>query len=792
VNAAVRRWVRGVGGLAAAGLVVGVSVFIAMPVPQALLGYRPVASVKVLDRHGTLLRELHSTADGRSTPLGAKDISSSVRSAFLAAEDHRFFGHLGVSWSAIARALGQNLVAGRVVQGGSTITQQLARTLIPRPRTLWGKAQEALWAMRLEAHLSKEEILTQYLNRVSFGNNTFGLEAAAQLYFGKKAEYLSLGQAAMLASIPRGPTAYDPFRHPTRLSARRAWVLDRMGKTQLESAEAISLARLEPVDLTAFSAVFRAPHFVDYVVAHTEQWGLGQAAVIRTSLDLALQGAVEEQVAEEIDRLADRRVGSAAAVVVDNATGEVLAYAGSADFFKANAQGQNDGVQMRRQPGSALKPFIYAEAFRRGYTPATVIADLESAFGAPKGAYSPKNYDRRLHGPVRAREALASSYNVPAVRIADDIGLGQALGVLRNAGFESLSAGAEHYGLGLALGNGEVSLWEAARAYAGLARGGVVRPLIPILQATTADGVELALPRELKPRRFADARAVNLVTHILSDNAARAKAFGIDNALRLPFPTAAKTGTSKGYSDNWTVGFTHERTVAVWAGNFDGTPMVQVSGITGAGPVFRRVMTRAMREVTPAALVDRRGLDGASICPLSGQLAGPQCPAVMDELFISGNAPRESCQMHRALAADLSGELKHRCLRLAASQGRIADLGLDFYDWAKNEGLSSEPWLAAACLGNDAEVRGAQVLNPVAGGEFLLFPDLPLEDQAIPVRIRAAPGIGRLAVFVDGQQSLELSPPFSGSVMARQGAHVLEVRDGAGEVLDTVKFVVRR
>jgi penicillin-binding protein 1C len=782
-----RRWLL-IGALVAVTPLVA---FIAAPLDPKLTDYRPVVSVKLLDREGGLLRELRSAADGRSTPLPPEELTEPVRAAFLAAEDHRFFGHLGVSPTAIVRAAKQNLGAGKVKAGGSTITQQLARTLVPRPRTLAGKLQEAAWALRLEAHLSKEELLTQYLNRVPFGNNAFGVEAAAQLYFGKRAQHLSLGQAAMLAAIPRGPSAYDPYRRPERLAQRRAWVLDRLEATGLATAEQVAAARTEPLDLSAFTAAFRAPHFVEFVAAHLGDWGLGQAAVVRTSLEPRLQPQVEEQIAEEIGRLTERRVSSAAALVVDNESGEVLAYAGSADFFNAGIQGQNDGVQMRRQPGSALKPFVYAEAFRQGYTPATVIADLDTAFSAPKGSYTPRNYDRRVHGPVRVREALANSYNVPAVKVTDDVGVANALDVLRRAGFESLGKGAEHYGLGLALGNGEVSLWEAARAYSGLSRGGVVRPLVPVLEAWTATGERLTPRRELKARRFSDAKAVALVTHILSDNVSRARAFGLDNALRLPFPVAAKTGTSKGYSDNWTVGFTKERTVAVWAGNFDGTPMVQVSGITGAGPVFKRVMTRAMKGLTPAMLVNREGLDSAAVCPLSGERAGPNCPAAMEELFVPGTAPTHDCSMHGSLAQALPEELKQQCLQLAAAEGRLVDLGLDFYDWAKNEGLQREPWLAAMCLGERKDEQ-ARVLQPTRDGEFLLLSDLPLADQAIPVRVRAAPSRGPLAVYIDGARALELEPPFAGHLPATQGRHVLEVRDREGAVIDSLSFVVRR
>ncbi len=789
-----RRWVRWL--LAASFLMLlPVAAFVAQPLPPALLDLGPVASKRILARDGQLLRELRSSADGRASPVPLDDVPVLVQSAFLAAEDKGFHSHLGFSPTATLRAALQNVRAGRVVAGGSTISQQLARLLVPRPRSFVGKAQEALWALRLEAHLPKERILSEYLNRVPFGNGAVGIEAAALLYFGKRAKHLSLGQAAMLAALPRGPTAYSPYKRFLKLEARRQWVLGRLAATGLAEPTLIAEARTGPLELAPFQAAFKAPHFVEHVAAHLGAWGLGEAAVIQTSLDLRLQEEVEAQVVEEVSRLSDRRVSSAAVLVVDNDTGEVLAYQGSASFFDELAGGQNDGVQMRRQPGSALKPFVYAEAFSRGYTPATVIPDLETAFAGAKGNYAPKNYDRRVHGPVRAREALASSYNVPAVRVAEDVGLPQALRVLRRAGFESLSKGAEHYGLGLALGNGEVSLWEAARAYAGLSRGGVLRPLVPVLRAWRANGTELAVPRELAPRRFVEARAAALVTHVLSDNAARARAFGLSNALRLPFAAAAKTGTSKGYSDNWTVGFTAERTVAVWAGNFDGTPMVHVSGITGAGPIFRRVLTKAMDGVLPRPLVDASTLAHERICPLSGAVAGPTCPAAMDEVFIPGTAPTHRCAMHGELAAALPKALEAKCLQLAAAEGRLVDLGLDFYDWAKSEGLSKEPWLAALCFGREpapsAEARGGAILHPAQGDEFLLLSDLPLADQAIPVRVRAASGSGTLSVVLDGQRLGALEPPYTGRIPARRGQHLLEVRNAADAVIGSVAFLVR-
>lgn len=790
-----RLWRRCAIGLGLTTLLLGAYVawFVTRPLPAGLLDYREVASVKILDRDGRLLRELRSREDGRSTPLRADDIPDVVKDAFIAAEDHRFHSHPGVDPIAITRAAIGNFKAGRVVSGGSTLTQQLARALVPRPRTLAGKVQEALWALRLEAQLSKEEILAQYLNRVPFGNGTFGVEAASQLYFGREARYLSVGQAAVLASIPRGPTAYNPYRHPERLDARKRWVVSRMEETERLTAEAASQAKDEPIDLRAFTAAFRAPHFVDFVARNLERWGLGEATVIQTTLDPDLQAQVEALVADEVSRLADRGVGSAAALVIDNATGEVLAYVGSADFFDDVHQGQNDGVQMLRQPGSVLKPFAYLEAFLAGDTPATVLADVEAHFPGRQGAYSPENYDRRVHGPVRAREALANSYNVPAVRLAESLGPDRILRMLHAAGFESLERGSEHYGLGVVLGNGEVSMWEAARAYAGLSRGGVLTSLRPLRRAVRSDGAPLRLPRELEPRRFAGAPETALVTHVLADNTARARAFGLDSVLRLPFPSAAKTGTSKGYSDNWTVGYTRERTVAVWAGNFDGSAMTNVSGITGAGPIFRATMIASMRGVRPAPLIGETTLEQRRICPHSGQEATHHCPSAMEEVFVRGRAPKGGCTMHAQLAAGLEGDLAERCAALAGPEGTVTDLGPDFYDWARAEGIAREPWLAALCReAAPGEARRPEILFPARNAEFLLFPDLPLADQAIPVRVRAPVSTGELEVRVDGEVATTLRPPFVGRIPARKGVHVLSVhRAGEQTPIAEVRFTVR-
>ncbi len=755
----------------------GVVAFAAAPLPAGLLARRPVAAVRFTDRAGGLLREVASRADGRAIPLPADEpIPPVVRAAFLAAEDARFERHHGVDPLALARAAWQDLRARRVVSGGSTITMQLARALVPRPRSLPGKAAEALWAVRLEAHLGKEEILRAYLDRVPLGQDLYGVEAAAARYFARPARSLSAGQAALLAAVARAPGRLDPWRRPEAARERARAVLARMARLGSLDEEAARVAAAAPLDVVPPARAFTAPHLVDALARSLPALGLDGATLVETTLDPGLQADVEGIVRDELG--ADPRLPNAAVVVVDNLTGEVLAYLGSADFLDEGRGGQNDGARARRQPGSALKPFAYGLALASGHTPATLLPDVEVALATPSGAWVPRNYDRREHGPVRLRAALQNSYNVPAVRVAEAVGVPRLLATLRDAGFASLDAGAERYGAGLVLGNGDVTLRELARAYRGLARGGVVEPLVEVRAARDAADRPLAAAPELRRRRFLPAAATALLTDVLSDEAARALAFGLDNALRLPFRVAAKTGTSRASVDNWTAGFTAERTVAVWVGSFDGKPMAHVSGIAGAGPIFARVMARAMRGLTPAPLVDRGRFDHARVCPLSGRLAGAACPGGFDEVFLPGTAPAEPCDMHR--------------LEVSGGRARpVLDPGPRYQAWARAEGIATSAGGAAPAAGGD---EGVEILLPADGDEYLVEAGLPAAAQAIPVRLVVPRGVARVLLRSGegGRPPQVLEPPFTARLPARPGQGRLEVwLPGASAPAAVSRFTVR-
>lgn len=583
------------------------------------------ATPELTDRYGLPLRL--RTAGAEVLPVKLQDVSPWLVLATVAAEDKRFFSHPGVDLRAAARAVWQNSKSGRTVSGASTITQQLARALEPRPRTMLGKLSEMFSALRLEAAHSKEEILEGYFNGVSYGPRLTGAEAAARDYFGLPARDLSLAQAALLAGLPKSPVNYDPRRNPKAAFARQKLILRRLLDLCLADEENYRLAAAERVTVRPREEAFEAPHFTRYVLSHSA------GGKVRTTLDSRVQAEAAAALRNHLAGLsASHHVTNGAALVLDNATGDILAWVGSNDFFDERDAGQVDGVTALRQPGSALKPFLYALAFAKGARTSDLIDD-SPMYAA--GGHAPLNYDKTYHGKVRLREALACSYNVPAVRLAQRLGPAAFLAELRGFGFDSLDKPADHYGEGLALGNGEVRLMELAGAYAALARGGI---WLPSRWDTAAPGGAA--------RRAIGRTEAYLVTSVLSDNAARSPAFGPNSAFNLPFDFAAKTGTTKDYRDNWAAGYTPEWTAAVWAGNFDGSPMRRVSGISGAAPVLKEIALTMRRLYGSTPFQRPPGIRTVRVCPASGLPPSQFCPSGIDEVYAAANLPAGNCAEH--------------------------------------------------------------------------------------------------------------------------------------------------
>ena len=597
------------------------------------------ASQQFYDREGQPLRSLLSSKDTYAQTVTLEQLSPWLILATIAAEDRRFYTHPGVDWRAVLRAGWQNIRGRGVISGASTITQQLARALHPRPKSWRNKWIEAWEALKLERRYTKKEILTKYFNTLEFGNHTQGAEAAARFYFGLPAAELSLGQSALLAGMIQAPSRLNPLRNPSAALTRRNRVLAAMRKNNSITEEQYQLAKEEPLGTDPAPWPFTAPHFVQKLTRLA-----GQEARIYTTLDRDLQIYAEKAVQNHLEKLTDHHVTTGAVVVLDNLSGDILAYVGSADFYDQENGGEIDGVSVLRQPGSTLKPFVYALGLQNGLTAASVLADEDTFF---EGGFRPRNYDGKFHGKMSLRKALANSYNIPVIKVAEPLGAARILEQLHTLGFNSLNRPPEFYGLGIALGGGEVTLLELANAYATLARGGIIRPMVAAQKPrlTFSSDTRRALPADIS----------YIITDILTDNTARAEAFGLNSPLYFPFEAAAKTGTSKDYKDNFAVGYTSRITVAVWVGNFDASPMQKVSGITGAAPILHDVLTYAHHKYPLGEFERPENILRTRICTQSGLLAGENCLHTREEVFTVGTVPQQICDGSHEVT---SGELQ--------------------------------------------------------------------------------------------------------------------------------------
>ncbi len=758
------------------------------PLPDELRASTPTSSVRFVDRDGHLLREARLDDGTRARWVPLAEMGALPEAALLAAEDRRFRAHPGVDALAILRATWSNVRHLRVVSGASTITMQLARTLRPRPKTLRGKFSEMALAIRIEASLSKDRILEEYLNRVSFGPNLRGIGAASHAYFGKAPRELSLAEAALLAGVVRGPALYAPDRSPERARARRAFVLRRMVADGAIDEAARAIADGEPIATLGAQPAFGAPHLVQGLLsgsARALQPGLAwpaNAARVETTIDGALQREAEVAVRATMARLGDKGASAASVVVVDNATGDVLAWVGSPDVFDRARLGANDGVVALRQPGSALKPFLYALAIENlGFTPYTVLPDVELSIKSGSGVWSPKNYDEKFHGPVRLRDALGNSLNVPAAWTATRVGVEPFLLRLRALGLDSLQQSAEYYGPALALGDGEVRLVALANAYATLARAGMSKPLRLVRAIASADGARRAFEPGPETRVLPAGPAL-AITDVLRDRRARLASFGDFSPLDFPYDVAAKTGTSKGFRDNWALGYSTAVTVGVWVGNFDGAPMHEVSGITGAAPIFHAVMDAAMRTRTAGALAaPAEGMISVPLCALSGARASHACTHRVHEWMSKDSAEAlSSCDWHVAVAIDPRNGLRAGpgC---GLTETRVYEQLPPEYDaWAASAHRPLVPASSPFCPVSEpasASATGAlSIARPLGGVTLVLDPDRPLDAQSIDVTVLAPASVKRVTLYVDGTSFATRERPFVFEWPLRAGKHTFAAR----------------
>jgi len=634
-----------------------------LPSPQKLIDRSLALTTKIYDRKGNLLYKIYREQNRTLIPL--KEIPQEVVEATIAVEDWGFWTHSGLSWRGIVRAAKHNLFnPDKSLAGGSTITQQLVKNaLLDSEKTWRRKIKEAILAVLVEQHFSKKDILQMYFNEVPYGGMAYGIEEAAQKYFGKSVREVNLAEGALLAGLPAGPTRFSPFgAYPALAKERQSRVLASMVEAGYLTNEETEAARKEPLRFSLKNISILAPHFVFYVKDLLAQnWGEtmveeGGLEVI-TSLDLDLQLKAEKIVKEELGQIAHLGVSNAGVLIVRPKNGEILAMVGSRDYFDFSNDGNVNVTLSKRQPGSAIKVINYAVALQNGFTLATIIPDTPITFRSPyQEPYSPRNYDGKFHGNVSLRTALGSSFNVPAVKVLAALGVERMIDMGQKMGITTWED-RSRFGLSLTLGGGEIKMIDLAQAYGVLANLGQKVTLTPFLKIKPSIGKKslfFDLAWQNQTEAVLDPGVAFLLNDILSDNQARAMGFGLHSLLNIPnHAMAVKTGTSDSLRDNWAIGYTPEFLVAVWVGNNDNTPMSRIaSGITGATPIWRRVADLLLEKYPATGWEKPDNVVKISICRSTGTLPCEGCPQVGEEYFLQGTAPQEHCSPSWFLAKE--------------------------------------------------------------------------------------------------------------------------------------------
>lgn len=640
---------------------VGVVVFsFNLPSPDKVIR-RSGFATKILDREGSVLYDIY--LDERRTPVSIEDIPQKLKDATIAIEDKNFYEHEGFDPLGMVRGISRLFTRGRA-QGGSTLTQQLVKNVLLSPeRSVFRKAREFVLSLQIERKYSKDQILTMYLNEAPYGGTAWGVEAASEVYFGKKVKDLNLTESAFLAGLPQRPSVYSPYSStPDAYLARTKEVLRRMREdgyiSQEEEEE--SLSQLEDLEFQPSGASFKAPHFVQYVQSLLEE-RYGQAVVeqgglrVTTTLDLELQEEAQKIVSEEIEKVESLHITNGAVVVLDPETGEILAMVGSKDFNDKDYDGQVNVTLSLRQPGSAIKPVTYATGLKKGYTAATLLMDTPTKFpgGVGQPDYEPGNYDGKFRGPVQVRYALGNSVNVPAVKMLSLVGVKDMLATAYDLGISTLKPDADtlrRVGLSVTLGGGEVRLLELTAAYSAFVNTGERVDPIAILKVEDQNGkiLEEADPKPVK--RVLTPEQAFIMADILSDNKAREEVFGSNSALVIPgHQVAVKTGTTNDKRDNWTIGGNSNAIVGVWVGNNDNSPMTHVaSGVTGASPIWRRVIMDALSGKPKVTIEPPSGIVSAEVDAVSGYFAHDGFPS-RREYFVKGTEPSNEDPIHTKL-----------------------------------------------------------------------------------------------------------------------------------------------
>lgn len=770
-----------------------------LPSIDSIPGAINTPSIRITDRHGKILYEILDKNTGRNYVIPLEELPEDLLNATIATEDIHFYTNPGVDLNGIIRAIWINLSGGETLAGGSTITQQIIRNLLldPQERSLKRKFREIILSWQISHRYSKDEILALYLNQIYYGGLSYGVEAASQTYFGKSAADLDLAECAMLAGIPQTPAIYNPLINFDQAKERQKTVLRLMEKVEFISTQQRISASNEPLVLTSTPYPIEAPHFVmmvkneldeimfnDDQEINLKQYG---GLTVKTTIDLNWQHIAETAVEAQIKRLKNspdglgHNVNNAALVSLNPSSGEILALVGSPDYFDTAIDGAINMAISPRQPGSALKPIVYAAALDptqpNPWTAATMILDVNTSFAThEQRAYTPSNYDGLEHGPVLVRQALASSLNIPAVITLDHVGLDTLFNYANKMGIDTLSDPNEA-DLSIALGGGAVRLLDLTAAYAVFANTGYRITPQSIIDITDQNGNIIYTPSAQQKNRVIDRRVAWLISDILSDSDARKLGFGTNSLLQIGIPAAVKTGTTTNFHDNWTVGYTPDLVTGVWAGNTDYKPMRDVTGLTGAAPIWHHFMRSVLSGKSNRNFVQPDGFIQIEVCAISGLLPTPQCPYRRHEWFINGTQPTQSDTVYKSVSFS-SSLIKNPTSGITESiqqNSIMLDLPVSARTWAASQGFMLYSDIAASSPNPSSEPPDDSVLyisSPAPFSTYVLSPNSPASAQKIKISIASNVEFDEVELWMDDIRLAAFSePPYDYWWILNPGEH---------------------
>lgn len=700
--------------------------FIKTPVEKGVLSADFDHVLTIKDRNGLVLAELSPHIGGYIQTVSLKQVPKHLIYALIATEDKRFYNHKGVDFIAVLRALRDNIRNRKIVSGGSTLTQQLVRMIKDSRRSYKDKVYESILALKYHNSFNKEEILTAYLNHAFLGNQIYGIGAGSEIYFNKDVSDLSISESAFLIGLLKSGTAYNPYKYFKKAEKRRKYVLNRLYEEGYIHKKDYLLAVKEGVSLKPLKRPFKAPHFCFYVRKKIKR-RISNTKEIRTYLDYPLQKRIKQVIRNNVSRLKGLNVKNAAVVIL-NAQGELITMIGSVDYFNKDEAGQVNGTTALRQPGSSLKPFLYAYIFQKGHSPADVIGDIKTHLATESGVYAPVNYDKKYHGPVSIREALACSYNIPAVRWLYQYNYKEYHSFLKKFGFDSINKEPYFYGLAIALGTAEVPLIDLAQAYTVFSQNGYLVPLKSIRSIVTLKNQKKHFKRK-KKKKIIDEKIAFLINHVLSDRHTRVKAFPSLRGILYPFDIAYKTGTSKDYRDAWVIGYDRKYVVGIWLGNFKGESMNRITGGNSAVPLLYDIFLELNPKLKNRTFIRPHGIITKRVCPVSGLIASDHCHHTVEEIFIQESEPKKRCSYHKLYVNRKKDREEYKVFTV---------LPQEYSKWCRENNWERPggKWrLASKIKDKVPKKRVVKILSPGQGNVYRVDPVIPKEHQTIELEV---------------------------------------------------------